>query len=79
MSAESGIGWIPLVLEALEYHFHEMVTDDGERRFAKRRPNEYETRKVLGDAVAHLEGHSPAHSQGQRRRALWDRPIPTVS
>jgi predicted TIM-barrel fold metal-dependent hydrolase len=43
MSAESGIGWVPFVLEALEYHFDDMVTDDRERHFAQRRPKEYFT------------------------------------
>ena len=27
VSAESGIGWIPFILEALEFQFDEMVTD----------------------------------------------------
>jgi predicted TIM-barrel fold metal-dependent hydrolase len=43
MSGESGIGWIPFVLESLEYHFDDMVVDETDRRFAKRRPKEYFT------------------------------------
>ena len=30
VSAESGIGWVPFILEALEYQFDEMVTDPDE-------------------------------------------------
>jgi uncharacterized protein len=41
MSAESGIGWIPFVLESLEYHYHEMLTDERDIGFAKRTPKEY--------------------------------------
>jgi len=40
-SAESGIGWVPFILEAMEYQFDEMVTDPNEQQFAKRRPTEY--------------------------------------
>ena len=40
VSAESGIGWVPFVLESLEFQFDEMVTGD-ELTFAKRRPTEY--------------------------------------
>jgi len=41
VSAESGIGWVPFVLEALEYQFDEMVTDPAELALAKYRPTEY--------------------------------------
>lgn len=41
MSAESGIGWVPFVLEALEYHFDDMVSDERERQLCQRRPKEY--------------------------------------
>jgi predicted TIM-barrel fold metal-dependent hydrolase len=41
MSAESGIGWIPFVMEALDYQFDEMVTDAEELKLQKRRPLEY--------------------------------------
>ncbi|MDQ1394796.1 MAG: hypothetical protein QOG64_55 [Acidimicrobiaceae bacterium] len=41
VSAESGIGWIPFILEAMEYQFDEMVTTDEEVGLAKRRPAEY--------------------------------------
>lgn len=40
-SAESGIGWIPFILEALEYQVDEMVTDPEERGLQERRPAEY--------------------------------------
>jgi predicted TIM-barrel fold metal-dependent hydrolase len=41
VSAESGIGWVPFVLESLEYQFDEMVTEESELKFAERRPTEY--------------------------------------
>lgn len=41
VSAESGIGWIPFVLEAMEYQFDEMVTDPEEIGLTERRPSEY--------------------------------------
>jgi uncharacterized protein len=40
-SAESGIGWVPFVLEAVEYQLDEMVTNPEEVTLAKRRPTEY--------------------------------------
>lgn len=41
VSAESGIGWVPFLLEALEYQYDEMLTSPEELSFAKRRPREY--------------------------------------
>jgi predicted TIM-barrel fold metal-dependent hydrolase len=41
VSAESGIGWIPFILESMEFQFNEMVTAEAELAFAKRRPTEY--------------------------------------
>jgi uncharacterized protein len=41
VSAESGIGWVPFVLEALEYQLDEMVTDPAEVKLQSRRPTEY--------------------------------------
>ena len=41
VSAESGIGWVPFILEALEYQLDEMVTDPDEIAYQKRRPIEY--------------------------------------
>jgi predicted TIM-barrel fold metal-dependent hydrolase len=41
VSAESGIGWIPFMLEALEFQFDEMVTEPEEVQHAKKRPSEY--------------------------------------
>ena len=39
VSVESGLGWIPFVLEALEYQLDEMMPND--RKRLKRRPKEY--------------------------------------
>jgi predicted TIM-barrel fold metal-dependent hydrolase len=41
VSAESGIGWIPFALEALEFQLNEVVTDADEVALQKRRPREY--------------------------------------
>ncbi|WP_179220348.1 amidohydrolase family protein [Rhodococcus sp. NCIMB 12038] len=41
VSAESGIGWVPFLLEALEYQLDEMVTTNDEMSLQKRRPTEY--------------------------------------
>lgn len=41
VSAESGIGWLPFLLEGMEYHFDEMITEPEELAFAKKRPIEY--------------------------------------
>jgi predicted TIM-barrel fold metal-dependent hydrolase len=41
VSAESGIGWIPFMLEAMEFQFDEMVTEEDELNATKRRPSEY--------------------------------------
>lgn len=41
VSVESGIGWIPFVLETMEFSFNEMVTSDEELKHQKRRPTEY--------------------------------------
>jgi uncharacterized protein len=41
VSAESGIGWVPFILEAMEYQFDEMVTEKSELALTKRRPAEY--------------------------------------
>ena len=40
-SAESGIGWIPFILEAMEFQMDEMVTSPEETSLQKRRPTEY--------------------------------------
>jgi uncharacterized protein len=40
-SAESGIGWVPFILEAMEYQLDEMVTDPTEVSLQQRRPTEY--------------------------------------
>jgi predicted TIM-barrel fold metal-dependent hydrolase len=41
VSAESGIGWIPFILEALDYQFDEMITNADEVAHSQRRPSEY--------------------------------------
>ncbi len=41
VSAESGIGWVPFMLESVEFQLDEMVTDPAERSLQKRRPSEY--------------------------------------
>ena len=41
VSAESGIGWVPFILEALEWQLDEMVTDPVERGLQQRRPTDY--------------------------------------
>jgi len=41
VSAESGIGWVPFMLESLEFQLDEMVTDPEETALQKRRPTEY--------------------------------------
>jgi predicted TIM-barrel fold metal-dependent hydrolase len=41
VSAESGIGWIPYLLESLEFQLDEMVTEPREEEIQQRRPTEY--------------------------------------
>jgi predicted TIM-barrel fold metal-dependent hydrolase len=41
VSAESGIGWVPFILEAMEYQYDEMITLPAEVGLAQRRPVEY--------------------------------------
>jgi predicted TIM-barrel fold metal-dependent hydrolase len=41
VSAESGIGWVPFILEAMEYQYGEMVTLPDELSLAQKRPIEY--------------------------------------
>jgi uncharacterized protein len=41
VSAESGIGWLPFILEALEFQFDETITDPTELALQQRRPTEY--------------------------------------
>jgi predicted TIM-barrel fold metal-dependent hydrolase len=41
VSAESGIGWVPFILEAMEYQLDEMVTTPQESSLQQRRPKEY--------------------------------------
>jgi predicted TIM-barrel fold metal-dependent hydrolase len=46
VSTEGGVGWIPFLLESLEYQMDEMVVS--ERAMAKRRPTEYFKDHVYG-------------------------------
>ncbi|MEV5848663.1 amidohydrolase family protein [Streptomyces sp. NPDC051985] len=41
VSAESGIGWVPFLLEAMEYQYDEMLTLPHELGLTRRRPIEY--------------------------------------
>jgi uncharacterized protein len=41
VSAESGIGWVPFLLETLEFQSSEMLTEPDALQYAKRRPTEY--------------------------------------
>lgn len=41
VSAESGIGWIPFILEAMEFQLDEMVSEPDEVNHQRRRPTEY--------------------------------------
>jgi predicted TIM-barrel fold metal-dependent hydrolase len=41
VSAESGIGWVPFILESMEFQFDEMVTEPEEVGHTKRRPADY--------------------------------------
>jgi uncharacterized protein len=40
VSVESGAGWVPFVIQSLEYAFHEFITREHRRNF-KREPREY--------------------------------------
>jgi uncharacterized protein len=41
VSAESGIGWVPFLLETLEFQFDEMLSEPEALEYSKRRPTEY--------------------------------------
>jgi uncharacterized protein len=41
VSAESGIGWVPFMLESVEFQLAEMVTDPEELKLQQRKPSEY--------------------------------------
>jgi uncharacterized protein len=58
VSAESGIGWVPFLLEALEYQLDEMVADPEERSLQKRRPTEYFRDHLY--VMFWFESHGPA-------------------
>jgi len=58
VSAESGIGWIPFALDALEYQIDETATE--ETRHLQRRPREYFRDHVY--ACFWFEEHAPVRS-----------------
>jgi uncharacterized protein len=58
VSAESGIGWVPFLLEALEYQLDEMITDPTERSLQKRRPAAYFRDHLY--VMFWFESHGPA-------------------
>jgi predicted TIM-barrel fold metal-dependent hydrolase len=41
VSAESGIGWLPFLLEAMDYQADEMISEQAELTHTQRRPSEY--------------------------------------
>jgi uncharacterized protein len=41
VSAESGVGWVPFVLQSMDYQFSEIVSDPSERSYASKLPSEY--------------------------------------
>lgn len=58
VSAESGIGWIPFLLECLEYQLDEMVVDPQDRAVQQRRPTEYFRDHMY--VMFWFERHAPA-------------------
>jgi hypothetical protein len=56
-SAESGIGWTPFVLEAMEYQLDEMVTTDEEQ--------DVQAKERIAEVMARLDSYA-------RRRILQD-------
>lgn len=59
VSAESGIGWVPFALEALEFQLDEMVTEPDERSYQQRRPTEYFRDHIY--VMFWFEQYAPAH------------------
>ncbi len=59
VSAESGIGWIPFLLEALEFQLDEMVTELDPSEIQQRRPSEYFRDHLY--AMFWFERYAPAH------------------
>lgn len=41
VSAESGVGWLPFMLEAMDFQFEETIADPRELALQQRRPSEY--------------------------------------
>ena len=83
VSAESGIGWVPFILEALEYQLDEMVTDPDEIGLQQRRPTEYFRDHIYvmfwfeqlrpGEAD---RGHRRRQRPGRDRRPAPHLPVP---
>ena len=59
VSAESGIGWVPFILESMEFQLDEMVTDPGEAAVQQRRPTEYFRDHIY--VMFWFESYAPAH------------------
>lgn len=59
VSAESGIGWVPFILESMEFQLDEMVTDPAEAAVQQRRPTEYFRDHMF--VMFWFESYAPAH------------------
>jgi len=59
VSAESGIGWVPFILESMEFQLDEMVTDPAEASQQRRRPTEYFRDHI--HVMFWFESYAPAH------------------
>lgn len=60
VSAESGIGWIPFLLESIEHQLDEMVVSADEINLTKRRPREYFNDHIF--VMFWFERHGPTHA-----------------
>ena len=80
VSAESGIGWVPFLLESLDYQFDEMVTKDDEINYTKHRPSQILPRAHLRDVLVREERPgSLIQYIGREERARRDRhPAPDL-
>lgn len=78
VSAESGIGWVPFVLEAMEYQVDEFVTDPAERNLQKRRPSDYFHDNIYVTTWFERSGMKLINEIGARNvLAMTDVPHPT--
>ena len=76
VSAESGIGWVPFVLEAMEYQLDEMVTTPEERSLQTRRPTEYFRSNVYVMSWFERSRHEGPRRHRRRQRDADDRHPP---